>query len=117
MDCPQCKLELFIKNSYTTVEDGKAVTIQDLYCRNKQCSFGRTDTMVKQIKHKQGGQPDKLDDLIICDNTILAKVGENSYFIPEYVESEISGTEAAVKCPQCGNYYSFSIDEKTEIRG
>ena len=115
MDCPQCRLELYIKNSYSAVEDGEAVTVQDLYCRNKQCSLGRTDTMVKQIKHKQDGQPNAQDNLIICDNIVLAKTGADTFYIPEYIGSELTDTEAAVTCPQCGSTHRFIITGKTQI--
>lgn len=57
MQCPLCKIEMAIQNTYTKVEgdnspdtETKVFTVQELTCRNKQCSnYGK---VVETVKHQ-----------------------------------------------------------------
>lgn len=57
MKCPLCDVEMSIQKSYTKVEgdnspltETKVYTVQELTCRNKQCSnYGK---MVETLEHQ-----------------------------------------------------------------
>lgn len=112
MVCPLCKVALRIKSSDTIVEHGRAVTVQDLICINKQCEYGKRRAVVKRIRHVS---PDaRVNDAYkFCCDTLIAYVGEKTYYPAIGVGSAESDTTLTVVCPECGETHKFDIKGKT----
>ena len=51
MDCEKCGVMLRIGQSATVVEEGKAVTVQRLYCVNPECANGQSRAVVEELRH------------------------------------------------------------------
>ena len=97
MLCPQCKVELRIKNSYTEVVDGIAQTVQELHCANPSCSLKSNSIPVKVLVHAhKESVPDKL---VLCSNCgmPLARESKKGYKIHESAKQE----DGFVICPLC----------------
>ncbi len=113
--CTGCGLELSIGESYTTVEDGRAVAVQELVCRNPGCAFHRRKLPVKRIKHYYSQQaPSERDGIMRHCGVTTALIGEKSYYVAPGVEYSVEGDTLRVACPECGEIESFDVSGLTK---
>lgn len=112
MECPLCQVALRIKSSLSTVENGKAVTVQDLICINKKCEYGKRNAVVKRIRHVA---PEAHADerYKFCCDGLLAFIGDETYYPAPNVQYSESDTTLTVPCPTCGTVHRFDITGKT----
>ena len=109
MNCPACGLQLRISSSYVTVENGRAVTIQELICKNPKCSFFKARVPVGRIRHFHEDTHTEDDSVRMhCDRT-LARIDGESFFVAAGLENSVDGGRLLVVCPVCGETQSYDI--------
>lgn len=113
MRCPACNIELRIKRSYTSTEDGNAVTVQELHCLNPQCSRYSETYPTKILKHKHHQSQSEYET---CDcGTVLMKADNTSYSLPDNSEYTLKdGKGLTIKCPECEKTHQFDVEGKTQ---
>lgn len=117
MVCPSCKVQLRIGRSYTTVEDGNAVTVQEMVCRNPQCPYHKANAPVQRIRHvhKEPAKDAEADAVKMhCDHT-LARIDAKTFFVPPELDSGVTGDVLSVKCPVCGEWQWYDVTGRTRM--
>ena len=108
MQCPQCKLQLRIGKSYAGIADGKPQIVQEMYCVNPKCRYGKSKVPIGVVRHFIPSS-DKDDAVKSCCDRTLARIGKESYFIAPDVEAECKGGILKLSCPKCGKNYEYDI--------
>ena len=104
MLCPQCKVELRIKRSYTEIKDGRVQTVQELHCVNRECPLCSSVVPVKVLVHPH--EENHVDKLISCTNcsTPLARETKEGYIFHDNADVK----DGIVICPLCNTAVTIS---------
>lgn len=114
MQCPGCKIQLHVGRSYTAVEGGEAVTVQEMVCTNPKCAYFKADIPARVIRHRHTDEPKT--NLLACSGCgrTLAKITDNRYTIAPGVDYEKDNELLSMICPECGIGVSVDVENKTE---
>ncbi len=115
MNCPRCDAELRIGRSYQVVEDDRPVTVQEMMCPNGQCAYNRAGAPVR-VNRTEGPRGEIPDTYLLCCDALLAKIGAQTYFVPDGVEHSVAGDTLTVVCPACGVRHTKDITGKSAFR-
>ena len=109
MMCPSCKVQLRIAHSGVVVEDGVAVTVQELRCGNPRCPYHRAGLPVRRIRHVHAPAPAADEALRMhCDMT-LARIDGTGYFVAPGLEHTVRDGVLSVRCPVCGEWQRYDV--------
>ena len=112
--CPSCGIEMRVGKTFTMVEDGKPITVQQMICANPKCAYHRAGAPVRIIRHRidTGSLPDQLK---LCCDTLLVKMDDTKYFVPPNIDQRLENDTLTVFCPVCGTSYKYGVTGKQPI--
>lgn len=114
MQCPGCKIQLHVGRSYTAVEDGKAVTVQEMVCTNPRCAYFKANIPARVIRHRHTDEQGT--GVLACSGCgrTLARITDTSYTIAPGVDYKAENGLLSMSCPECGIGVSVDVENKTE---